>query len=244
MKKLLILLFLTLSGCGGSTPSAPSASVITGRQAVLIAEYGDSIAWGQTLVNGVYTQSVPTEEQVSTETINDPLIFITDHGDGGATAADWLNGDTVGDIQFQIPVNWATTMSNEPADVVIVEFGWNDDAVKHFTVDQFMTNIDSLVQGIKAAGKIPIIETTSPASRSDLIGAETNVIENYVAAELSYGQTHIVCVIDQYNYLKTTYGASWAQYLSDGIHPTMAGYNIKGKYQASVLKPFLENRVN
>lgn len=206
-----------------SAPAAPSTQPAPPRAANQVIEYyGASSVWGAKS-GDTGTQVAVTEPMAFQAALpeNTPYTTVVNRGISGATARDWLYGSP------NIPVPWATQMTDSKASIVIMQIGIND--MNAYSLAEYTNALTELVKQTRAAGKIMVFETPGPADNGALDSFVRGMIE--VAAKLN------VPLIDQYTY--------WTAYMADnnvairtlvpdGTHPSDAWYIQKGQYAASV----------
>lgn len=233
---------LLLSACGGGDGgSSAQTSAPTSSKSVLIEAYGDSTAVGCTVqVGAPATSSCVAGYAVSTH--NEPVtlqyllqqqygaaVSVQNMGVKGTTLADLLNGTN------GITQTWQARMSASKAQIVTVNDGLNDAYVAGLTPDQFAAELDQIISIAKASGKTIVLETPNPMSSSS---NHNQTLAALIVAELSTANKWNIAVIDQFGYLSTL--PAWPSMLSDDLHPSDAGYELKGRYAYSVLSPTVE----
>jgi lysophospholipase L1-like esterase len=232
---------LTLSACGGGGSGSPTQPAAPQPKTVLIEAYGDSTMWGCTLTQGApagskcvtigYAQTAkPVPEQVQTflQAKYGPTVTVVNHGVPGDLTPFLLSGDG-----FNLP--WAQQMAQSKADIVYLNYGINDaNATSGESASDFQANLNQIISIAKAAGKTVVLETANPVN--DPTGAH-DALPQFVAAELITAQQWDVTVIDQFNYLSGM--ANWDSLLSDPLHPTQDGYNLKAKFEFQALDPIV-----
>jgi lysophospholipase L1-like esterase len=126
---------------------------------------------------------------------------------------------------------WTQEMAASPADIVVFNFGINDGHQTGMTVQKFDAEVRETVSVGQAAGKLMVIETSNPITQNpDVLLPQLAADEQLIAVQLH------VPIVDQFAYLSKL---DWSPYLSDGVHPTAAGYDLKANYTASILGPIL-----
>jgi len=225
-----------LSACGGG--SGPAAQSAPQPKSVLVEVYGDSTALGCTVSAGAspgvcqapgYAQANPTAEQTLQALLQakyGPTVTVANHGVAGNTIPAALTGDGV-----NLP--WAQQMAQSKAQIVVFNFGINDSNVTSGeSAAQFQANVSQLIQTAKAAGKTVVVETANPVNDPTRIA-----LPDYVAAGIAAARMWDVNVIDEFGYLVTQ--PAWPSILSDNVHPTQAGYNLKAQVEFAVLDPIV-----
>lgn len=202
-------------------PAAPPPIVIAPAQPVQpasIAFYGDSTIYGYTWskVAGGYVQADPTAPHVAGAILG---VEVNNRGIAGSDTNSWLTASE------GAPVTWAQEMSDQKAPTVVLQWGIND-IYRGVTVDQFTANLSAMIVQAQNAGKVVYIETANPTN-------STPAMAQYVAAETAMAATYNVKVIDEFDQLSAN--PKWPSMLSDGTHPTPAGYKLKGQIEAAAL---------
>jgi acyl-CoA thioesterase I len=238
MVRFAIVCFMSLlcAACGGGS-GAPSSTPAAGAKKILVELYGDSTQWGCTVVTGApagskcetigYAQTAdPVAAQVQTmeQTAHGANVTVVNHGVPGETTTELLAGD-----QYNLP--WAQQMAQSQADIVVFNDGMNDANVgSGETPATYQTNLNSLIQTAKAAGKTVVLETPNPSTDPDRAA-----LPDFVIAARTTAQQWDVTVIDQYAQL--TGNPQWDLMLCDGVHPTQAGYDLKATIEFDGLDP-------
>ncbi len=142
----------------------------------------------------------------------------------GTTLADLLNG-TNGIAQM-----WQARMAASKAQIVTVNDGLNDAYVAGLTPDQFSAQLDQVISIAKAAGKTIVLETSNPMAAAS---NHNQTLAALVATELSTANKWGIAAIDQFGYLSAQ--SAWPSMLSDDLHPTDAGYELKGQHAYNAL---------
>ncbi|WP_257450380.1 SGNH/GDSL hydrolase family protein [Archangium lipolyticum] len=181
--------------------------------------YGDSTVWGYK--TGVGTRVSKPAPAAFAEAL--PQVQVRNEGVSGTTACGLLNG-TDG-----VHPAWSTQMSNSNATTVIINHAINDQWT--YSLATYKSCLTSLAQGAKSRGKRVIFETPNPTRDSG------GGLETYVAAMKEVAAQQQLSVIDQYQYLLDYLnGRSPYDICPDGLHPSDAVYEMKGRYAADVFK--------
>jgi len=225
-----------ISACGGgggdgaSTAAAapPPAPV---AKSILIEAYGDSTMYGIALVNNVsvqVAQPAPAVLQSLLQAKYGATVTVANHGVPSSTATLLLNGDGVNPP-------WAQQMAQSKAQIVLFNFGINDENIVGGTPAAFEQIENQLVQIAKSAGKTVVIETPNPVT---FVGDAP--LPQYVAAALRVASTWSTPLIDEFAYLNSL--PNWPSMLSDpaGVHPNQAGYELKAKFEFTVIDPLIQ----
>lgn len=150
-------------------------------------------------------------------------MTVANFGVPGTTAANLLGGDGV-----NLP--WAQQMAQSKADIVIVRFGINDSHTPSEPVDLFQSNEEEIVRIAKAAGKVVVLDTASPVT-----DPTCPQLPNYAAATRQAAYKWGITIVDLYAKLSAM--PTWDSMLSDGVHPTDAGYQTIAQDEFDELDP-------
>lgn len=232
---------MACSGCGGSGGSSPlPVAQQTGvPKTVLVETYGDSTAAGCTPMQGApaiqpchtagYAVSSPSPAQMLQsllQTKYGSTVAVVDHGVAGNTIPAALTGDGV-----NLP--WSQQMAQSKAQVVTFNFGINDShAAANESVAAFQQNISQLIQIAKATGKTVVVITPNPT-----IDPANQSLAQYAASSVAAAKLWNVNVIDEFGALSSQ--PTWDSLLSDGVHPTVAGYEIKAQIDFQGIEPIV-----
>ncbi|CAJ2712588.1 SGNH/GDSL hydrolase family protein [Burkholderia pseudomallei] len=228
---------LLLSACGGGGDGGSSPSTQTQQSAqksVLIEYVGDSTVYGCTLLEGNprgpqclenYAQS-PHNEPAMVQYLLDKKsidqVTVLNSGVAGTTVADLLNGTN------KVPQPWWPHVQQSKAQIIVMNYGINDAYAPGMTPELFSAELDQVISAAKAAGKQIILETPNP-----IMSDHASYLASLVDAEKQTAAKWGVQVIDQYGYLSSI--PNWPSMLSDGMHPTDAGYELKGQHAYNAL---------
>lgn len=234
---------VVLSACGGGGSSAPAAAPVAQKvtlpltnqpvihsASVLIEEDGDSKTYGVTLLNGVYVQA-PDNMPAYLPILFGPSVQTRNNGIGHSTALDLLNGTN----GFGVP--FAQRMAESTSQIVVLSFGANDATNPGETPASFEQTLYQLTTIAQNAGKYVVIEAASPAT-----GVHAGDIMAYSLAAIDAAKQMGVPLIDQYNWIG--HQSDWQALLSDGLHPTDAGYKVMTQLQYIALKPVVDAMLN
>lgn len=214
----------TVQSAGGVPPDVEAPDPDPGDLTVgdRILWLGDSTVYGHNSIDGNQVAQ-PVSAVLQAALDND---YPVDHeGVGSTTTSDLLAG--TGGFSGTLD---AILAANPYAKIVIVTFGINDS----YMISQatFASNLRSIVAKIRAAGKIPVLETPNPTIQ-DLTTAVATI--RSIAAETS------TLLIDQYDYITAQLGGSAVTtMMPDGYHPSQATYIIKGQYAATKLRGWFD----
>ena len=218
------LLASILAGCGGASSESQPLPPFQ------IAMYGDSTTAGWSWNGTSYVILAENEPAIVQSLLRAtcPSVTVVNKGVVGASLDNLLAG-TGGYTQ-----PWTQEMADSPANIVVFNFGINDSHETDMTVQKFDAEVRETISIGQAVGKLMVIETSNPITQnSDALFPQLVADEQLVAQQLQ------VAIIDQFAYLSKL---DWSSYLSDGVHPTAAGYALKANYTASILGPMLMSR--
>lgn len=143
---------------------------------------------------------------------------------GGTGYGDWLNGNSVSFIPYNIPSIAKLIADNPDVDLYYIQLGINN-ALKSGTISGVEFAVRGMHQAITAAGKKVIFGTPNPisygtsATQSLLWSMKEKVITT--CADLG------VLVVDHWAAWAAT--GVWWKLLADKIHPLEEGYRFKGQ---------------
>lgn len=188
-------------------PEPPSGDLEAGDRILWL---GDSTVFGHNSSNG---------SQVSTpvsEVLEDELgsVYPVDYeGVGLATTSNLLAG--TGGFSGSLD---SILAANTNAKIVIITFGINDSYLLSNAV--FKANLVSIVNKIKAAGKIPVLETPNPTT--------SNLDTAVMTIKTVCTEQDVYCN-DQFDYINgLRMDDGITSMMPDGIHPNQATYTLKG----------------
>jgi acyl-CoA thioesterase-1 len=210
---------------------------VTDGSLPIIAMYGDSTTYGTVFLNGAYSVTANSEPSVLGSLL--PGAIIENHGGGGSTSFDLLNGAGTGRTpQEWLPNNWWQEMAASKADIVTINLGMND---AFYTDENFFKQaITDLVTIARNAGKTVIVETPNP-----LAGYYTEPwrdrVAAYAAEAAAAARAAGATVVDQWAGVQKM--PEWRSHLPDGIHPDDAMYAFKADLAAAALAPLVPGAV-
>lgn len=196
---LFLALLLAACGGGGSSVAAPVAPTD-----YFAAAYGDS------------TQ----EAQGQPHAASRAGALVYNRGVGGTNTVQLLAGTDGRNYP------WATQMQRETATIVVINHGINDYG---YPLSEYRANLVALVQGIRAAGRIPMLEMPNPAGETrtplmDAIAFDVAAFELRRETMRDVARAEGVYLCDQPRVP-----------LEDGIHPAANGYAIKAQRLADCI---------
>jgi acyl-CoA thioesterase I len=240
---------MSCTGCGGGSGSPRTQQAQQTLQAppkpVLLEVYGDSTAAGCTPTPGAqaiqpchtagFAVANPSPEQTLQSLLQakyGSTVTVVNRGVAGNTAPALLTGDGL-----NLP--WAQQMAQSKAQDIVLIFGINDSHVSvNEPVDTFQSNMSGLIRIAKAAGKTVLVETPNPVT-----DPSSASLRSYAAASIAAARMWDANVIDEFGFLSAQ--PAWDSMLSDGVHPTQGGYNLKAQFEFTALDPIVRNaRVN
>jgi lysophospholipase L1-like esterase len=234
----ILILALTLAACGGGgsdvgtqqTPVGGSTGTSGGgtttpKTGGLVEYYGDSTVWGWKTNSTNSTTGDRVSVPAPTAFVNalnaesgSPGYQVANEGKSGTTACQLLAG-----TDGHPP--WDQQLTALKGRWLIVNHAINDRNTD--SVSSYKECLRQLVRKAKAARKEAILETPNPIVPDGLLP--------YVQAMREVAAEEGTKLIDQYQYL-TSYlnGRPVSEIVPDGLHPTEAVYELKGKYAAQV----------
>lgn len=196
------------------------AGSVAHARTYLIEYYGDSTVWGY--ASGSDGQQVARPApQVFADTLAGRLrVEVRNHGVSGSTACSLLHG-----ADGKHP-EWDKQMAVSRASFVILNHAINDQW--KYDVATYRGCLRRLAQVARARGKQVVFETPNPTRDSGAGGLDV-----YVEAMKEVARQEHVPVIDQYGYLsKVLAGRDPRSIAPDGLHPSDATYELKGRFAA------------
>jgi lysophospholipase L1-like esterase len=148
-------------------------------------------------------------------------------GVAGTTLADLLNGTN------GVSMPWAQRVAQSTANVVSIKDGINDAYYPATTPAVFADQLTQAITVARAAGKIVVLETPNPLNNDH--SAE---LAQLISAEVDVANKLSVPIIDNFAHFADP--SNWNQYLSDGMHPTEAGYEIEGQNSFDTISPIVQ----
>ncbi|OJA82900.1 hypothetical protein BGV71_14100 [Burkholderia ubonensis] len=231
-------LVCTLSACGGGGDSGSTAPPYSSAphpvaKSVLIDAQGDSTMKGsEQRADGTYfyaPSSAPAVLQALLQSAYGSTVTVQNHGVGGSTVADVLNG-VAGYTQ-----PWKDALPANTAQVVIANWAINDsNPIVNETPAQFEADLLYWIQITQAAGKTVVLEEPNPVCNPafDALPQYVQVVDN-IAAQLA------IPLVKQYDYIQSL--PNWQSYLgTDCTHPADDRlYQIKAERELAVVQPIV-----
>lgn len=223
-------------GGGGGGDSAAADKPIS-QKAVLVESYGDSTTVGCTFTNGgtpateacpavgyTLVAQTPTDLlQANLRASLGPSVSVANKGVAGISAADLLYGTNGEKGQ-----TFDASMSTSKAQIVTINLGINDTGLD--PVD-FSANMSAIIKIAQGHGKTVIIFTPNlitNANAATLVSLRKQILD--------IATTMHVAVSDDYT---AASDQQWPALLSDGVHPTEQGYQLKAQFEANIIAPIV-----
>ncbi|WP_109484161.1 SGNH/GDSL hydrolase family protein [Paraburkholderia sp. C35] len=197
---------------------------------VLIEAYGDSTTLGISCSDG---HCGPRDDNAVTY-LQDALrakygarVSVVNDGVGGTMAVQLRDGTGPG---RKGP--WQDRLQASNAQIVTINYGINE-VMHNQTPEQFYQAETDLVKAAQAAGKLPVLQTSTPMPDGRLNArlAEMAAMTRRVAAEQQ------VPLVDHYAQISAM--AGWQTQMSDGAHPKPELYRVKAQQDFQVLDPLV-----
>lgn len=162
-------------------------------------------------------------------------VVVNNFGIGGTQAVELLRGE----MGFEKP--WLERMMYSKADIVVLNFSWNDKQYYFFPVEgreatspeQFAGVLKELIFIAKWAGKAVVLQDPNPG---DFDFSKSDDLHQYIDVIHDVANKENVPLVENFDYIMTI--PDWRGYLSeDKIHPTDALYGIKSKRTLDVVLP-------
>ncbi|AIP62970.2 hypothetical protein DR62_2511 [Burkholderia thailandensis] len=196
-----------------------------------MAMYGDSTAFGTTLVAGDYVQSPhnePASVQFALQRRYGAAVTVENRGVPGSTCGQWLWG------QKDVQQAWAVEMSKSDAQIVTMNCAINDAFLPNETDQDFQYIYGQFAQTARQYGKTFVIITPNPIDDPHNARLEELVRSQHYVAELQQ-----IEIIDQWSTIQRAM-PNWQANLPDRIHPNDALY----EYMAQISAASLDGVVN
>lgn len=157
------------------------------------------------------------------------------------TAAVTVNSGVSGYGTTDVMAGWAAAMAASSGDIILIGYGINDAqgaTSPAITADQYAANLATLVSQVRAAGKLPVLETPLPVLAYGALGTQVKAerVKQFAAAMRHVARQLGVPLLDTFSLFTDAIsrGASPLLITSDGIHLTQAGYNLRGYWLAQL----------
>ncbi|MBO4452464.1 MAG: right-handed parallel beta-helix repeat-containing protein, partial [Clostridia bacterium] len=200
-------------------------------------------------------------------------VTIVAFGDSIAAAGSWesyfktLSGETVinsgvgGETSANALSRISSAVTAKDPDVVFIGFGTNDasiDMARYVDIPTYKANTTRIVEAVRACGAIPIIIAPPPivdepyltrhqSAPFEPYGGPNGLMRRYALATLELCAELDVTAADMYSAFLTQ--SNWQSLISDGVHPTDAGYRFYAQVALDAYRkatkgdPSLDNKV-
>lgn len=205
-----------------------SALSLQASAAVVIEQYGDSTTAGLTTIDGQVVVAPMSSVDHLYVRLNNRFGYnaeIINKGVSQTCAISLLNGDAT-------TPKWADRVKESKANIVTFNYGMNDAWACQRSPDQFLSDVQQLLDITLAAGKQPVLIEPNPSSIP-----MKSILETYVGALNLAAEQRKVPIIQHFKIWKQL--PNWEGMLSDGIHPNAMGYELKGTIEYQVLEAII-----
>lgn len=195
-----------------------------------IEQFGDSTTSGLTYNGSTYVNSSPTAPDqlyIDMQARFPGQVLIYNRGVPSTCARDLLNGTP----------SFTDRMASSTASIITLNYGMNDGFYCNQTVSQYSSQMDQLTKIAIASGKMVVLIEPNPTTNS-----QNPNLYNYIGALSQVAISNGVPIIQHYRLWQS--GEFWRSLLSDGTHPTPAGYRLKGDTEFQVLSPMVQKLLN
>ena len=214
-----------------------------------VAALGDSTTWGYSnLTNPVVNNMCKAAQDTYLSTYG-KNITIYNLGRNGTAVKDLL-GQSAGTLPNTNGYLQNVLTSPSTVKLVFLNYGVNEayrnnaSYTSDYTVNQFKTDLTTVVNQLKAAGKTVIIQTPNKVRQlgvtTDYWGASRNwvaTVTDYATAAREVATSTSVYLDDKW--ANTVWNSDSAWPTQDAIHPTEATYIVLGQEMASVINTLL-----
>lgn len=162
-------------------------------------------------------------------------VVVNNFGIGGTQAVELLRGQ----MGYEKP--WLERMMYSKADIIVLNFSWNDKQYYFFPVEgreavsptQFAAVLSELIFIAKWAGKEVVLQDPNPG---DFDFSKSDKLQQYISAIHKVSVEKNTPLVDNFEYIMKI--PDWRTYLSeDKIHPSDALYGIKAKRSLEIILP-------
>ncbi|MFP3652309.1 MULTISPECIES: SGNH/GDSL hydrolase family protein [Burkholderia] len=233
---LLGALVMSCSACGGGggDSPAPQPAAPAAPKEALIEAYGDSTTLGVEIpASGevITKNSVPALLQSALQARFGSTVIVSNQGVSSTEASQLLNGAD------GVHPSWANQMAASKAQIVTINMTLNS---PYFAANQtpgvpvespavYADVMTQLVTIAKQAGKQVVLLEPNPTCEP----IREPVLGQYVAALRQVAQQQNVPIVGEYDVMMAM--PNWQGLLSDCLHPTDAGYQIKAGLEFPVI---------
>lgn len=229
MKLSLFLLLFVFVSCSSLEPTpvtpTPTPRIIPHGRAIMVYSEGDSTMYGCHV--GEYNGDV--QDQTPN---NPPALLALDLGItvyNGAKDGSMISDSLDGTDFYLEPLDQRLQQTN--AQIVITNSVHNE--IGHgVSIETYQANLETWIQAVLYAGKLPIIEEPNPSS------CWLDQIPPYIEVQHSLAEKYGLSVIEQWDYILSL--PNWQGMLQDCVHPEDNLYEIKARREADVLRPIVE----
>lgn len=195
---------------------------------VVIEQYGDSTTAGLTTIDGKVIVAPMSSVDHLYVLLNNRFGYhaeIINKGVSQTCAATLLNGDAT-------TPKWADRVKESKADIVTFNYGMNDAWACQRNPDQFLSDVQQLLDITLAAGKQPVLIEPNPSTIP-----MKSILPTYIGALNLAAEQRKVPIIQHFRIWNQI--PNWEGMLSDGIHPNAQGYQLKGTVEYQVLEAMI-----
>lgn len=192
---------------------------------------GTVVYWGDSMVLGL-DANFNTGYIPPVTTFDDDLANFTASNEGVTdnTTTRTLNGTDTAHTALD------TWLASHPCTYFICSLGYNDNYIDGgITPDQTRINLEAIIDKIRAAGAIAILETFNETDHEAGVSPHRDAIHTAATNKN-------VPIIDQYQYLydyRIANNLGVYDMYPNGYHPTQAVYTMKGHYAATRFKQII-----
>ena len=214
-----------------STPAAiPSTPIIQ------IDVYGDDGIAGFTVSDfGMFSTVTPNEPQtlqtLLQAQLNDSGISVTNHATGGTSSS--LKNELAGLDGNGAP--FADRIKLSTASIVVESHARND-ALGGETIADYRQYLAAWVVAVRASGKIPVLEESSPTCDSD-----HPQLAAYVQAMDDAAAQFNVPIVTQYAYISSL--PNWQSHMASCLYPDSYLLQIKAQREQAVIAPLVRSTI-
>ncbi|QJP09048.1 SGNH/GDSL hydrolase family protein [Pseudomonas multiresinivorans] len=216
---------------------------ISQERIIIVEMYGDSTTLGAQTINQKLTTTPNNEPNALQDLLQSEFgksVLVVNNGVGGTQAYQLLSG-TDGRNR-----PWAEQMAKSPADIVIFNYGLNDQSYNaNPTPDMYQETPESyamiigwLIQTARNNGKLVVLQEPNPTCYQPTIGN----LARFVTALRGSATNMNAPLVPFYDYIQTL--PHWKDLYSDCVHPSDQLYGIKAKQTYTRVAPLVRTIVN